>query len=569
MAFYGIAQATMAPAGIDINNTATSEYINDRGQNKTTESNTVTIKVLPVFSATLTPAPDAIGSPNQIIKWLHTLTNTGNIEDTFQFSALDGGGDNGNLENIRLIYNDGVNDIVINPATSIPLKVGESVNFRVEATVPQSVTMGDSFNVDIEAKGALPASAVLKRTDKVLTVGPALTLLKNVDKVEVNLSLDDVNKTALTYTLDVSNTGNATATPTVISIDGKNENKVIVEDMLPTGGMLKAISYSGGGQVLYHAINDGEKVYHRYDTTTPPDLTQINGIALAFDDYVVGRKEQVIIQTNVTSTTIGAFLNNQFKTYYRYGNSDLESLSNTVSTKILGKDATLTAHPELTLDPGTVAVWKHTLTNTGNLADSYTFALADVLGGKGVLGNVQLILDANKNGIYDAGDVVLTSATPAVPLNANETLNLLVLGTVPINVQPDDFFSLNLTVTTGSPTPKVLTQIDTVKTVTPAVELVKTVDKLDVDFKAAATTVDVLTYTLTATNKGITPLNPVDIFIDGIASKKVIFKDIFPANVTLLNDKDPANLVKATENTSGKGAILYHLSGEAEKQLTL
>jgi hypothetical protein len=110
----------------------------------------------------------------------------------------------------------------------------------------------------------------------------------------------------------------------------------------------------------------------------------------------------------------------------------------------------------------------------------------------------------------------------------------------------------------------VLTQIDTVKTVTPAVELVKTVDKLDVDFKAAATTVDVLTYTLTATNKGITPLNPVDIFIDGIASKKVIFKDIFPANVTLLNDKDPANLVKATENTSGKGAILYHLSGEAE-----
>ena len=53
MAFYGIAQATMAPAGIDINNTATSEYINDRGQNKTTESNTVTIKVLPVFSATL------------------------------------------------------------------------------------------------------------------------------------------------------------------------------------------------------------------------------------------------------------------------------------------------------------------------------------------------------------------------------------------------------------------------------------------------------------------------------------------------------------------------------------
>lgn len=563
MAFYGIAQATMAPAGIDINNTATSEY-NDGSQNKTSKSNTVTIKVLPVFSATLTPAPDAVGFPSQIITWLHTLTNTGNIEDTFQFSALDAGGDSGNLQNIRLIYNDGINDIVITAATRITLKVGESVNFRVEATVPQAVTMGDFFNVDIEAKGALPASAVLKRTDKVRTVGPTLTLLKNVDKTEVNLSLDDVNKTALTYTLDVSNTGNATATPTVISIDGKNENKVIVEDILPIGGMLKAVSYSGVGQVLYHAINDGEKVYRRYDTTTPPDLTQINGIALAFDDYVVGRKEQVIIQTNVTSMTIGAFLNNQFKSYYRYGSSDLEALSNTVSTKILGKDATLTAYPDLTLDPGTVAVWKHVLTNTGNLADSYTFSLTDVLGDKGVLGNVQLILDTNKNGIYDAVDMVITSATPALPLNANETLNLLVLGTVPINVQPDDFFSLNLTVTTGSPTPKVLTQIDTVKTVTPAVELVKKVDKLDVDFKAAATTVDVLTYTLTATNKGITPLNPIDISINGVASKKVIFKDILPANVTLLNDKDPANLVKATENTSGKGTILYHLSGEAE-----
>ena len=564
MAFYGIARATMAPAYLNITNTASSDYINDRGENKKTLSNTVVIEVLPVFAATLTPAVDVIGSPAKVVTWLHKLTNTGNADDTYQFSISDAGGDSGTLENIKLTCNDGIKDIDVTPATRISLKVGEFLDCKVEATIAQSVNMGDVFFIDVVAKGNFPASPILSVKDKATTVGPTLILQKNVDKTEVNLSLADANKGLISYTLDVSNTGNATATPTVMNIDGKNENKVLVEDMFPVGVSLKGVTYSGVGQVLYHAKNEGALVYHRYDDKTPPDLTIVDGIALAFDDFVQGRKEQVIIQSNVTSSTIGALLNNQFKTYYRYGSADLEAFSNTVSTKIFDKDATLSPFNELTLDPGTTAVWKHELKNTGNLPDTYTFSVADVVGDSGVLGNIRLVLDVNNNGVYDAGDTELTSASAPLPLKPNETANLLVLGNVPLSVQPNDFFDVNLTVTTGGQLPKVITQIDRVKTVTPVIELLKKVDKVNIDFKAAATTVDILTYTLTATNKGTTALNPIAITVDGKSENKVIFKDVLPANVTLLNDKDPANVLKAIENPSGKGLVLYHLIGEAE-----
>ena len=57
---------------------------------------------------------------------------------------------------------------------------------------------------------------------------------------------------------------------------------------------------------------------------------------------------------------------------------------------------------------------------------------------------------------------------------------------------------------------------------------------------------------------------PIEINLDGTATKKVIFKDVLPANVSLLNDRDPLNTLKATEYSSHKGVVLYHVIGDAE-----
>ena len=73
--------------------------------------------------------------------------------------------------------------------------------------------------------------------------------------------------------------------------------------------------------------------------------------------------------------------------------------------------ATLTPANDIVASPSQVVFWPHILTNTGNADDGYRFSLTDVGGDSGILINLQLIHDVNKNGAFDAGDVrALTAA---------------------------------------------------------------------------------------------------------------------------------------------------------------
>ena len=80
------------------------------------------------------------------------------------------------------------------------------------------------------------------------------------------------------------------------------------------------------------------------------------------------------------------------------------------------------------------------------------------------------------------------------------------------SAQLDDIFKLNLTaISQQLVNPQQLTEIDTVRTVVSKVELNKKVNT------EKATSGDVLTYTLTATNTGSSVMMPIEINLDGIA----------------------------------------------------
>ena len=114
MAFYGVARATMAPAGIKIENIATGQFLDQNGDTYSITCNAVTIEVIPVWVAQLTKANDMIAGAGQLVTWPHVLTNTGNIADTYKFNVSDAGGDNGLLGNIELIHdvnNNGIYDV--------------------------------------------------------------------------------------------------------------------------------------------------------------------------------------------------------------------------------------------------------------------------------------------------------------------------------------------------------------------------------------------------------------------------------------------------------------------------
>ena len=99
----GVAQAKMAPAGLKIENIASAQFVDDSGNRYFAVSQPVTTKILPAYAAILTPANDIQANPDQIITWQHTLTNTGNAQNSFSFNLIDLGGDSGVLKNLTLI----------------------------------------------------------------------------------------------------------------------------------------------------------------------------------------------------------------------------------------------------------------------------------------------------------------------------------------------------------------------------------------------------------------------------------------------------------------------------------
>ena len=100
----GVAQAKMAPAGLKIENIANAQFKDDSGNTYFAVSKPVITQILPAYAAILTPANELQAVPNQIITWHHTLTNTGNAQNTFSFNLIDLGGDSGVLQNLKLIH---------------------------------------------------------------------------------------------------------------------------------------------------------------------------------------------------------------------------------------------------------------------------------------------------------------------------------------------------------------------------------------------------------------------------------------------------------------------------------
>ena len=116
----GVVQAKMPAAGLKIENIASAQFIDDSGNRYFAVSQPVITQILPAYAASLTPANDIQANPDQIITWQHTLTNTGNAQNSFSFNMLDLGGDSGVLKNLILIHdvnNNGIydtGDIIIN-----------------------------------------------------------------------------------------------------------------------------------------------------------------------------------------------------------------------------------------------------------------------------------------------------------------------------------------------------------------------------------------------------------------------------------------------------------------------
>ncbi|RNF85235.1 OmpA family protein [Montanilutibacter psychrotolerans] len=146
--------------------------------------------------------------------------------------------------------------------------------------------------------------------------------------------------------------------------------------------------------------------------------------------------------TQATAPAAGTTISNQaLGSYVPAGYTQQETTSsNTVHASVQAVEALLlTQDQTIARTPGSTARFAHLLTNTGNIASTYTLTISP--GGSGCpgttfeLSGLKVHLDLNGNGSIDRDDPAITLGAPAaISLSPGRIASLIVEGNVPTSV---------------------------------------------------------------------------------------------------------------------------------------
>jgi len=242
--------------------------------------------------------------------------------------------------------------------------------------------------------------------------------------------------------------------------------------------------------------------------------------------------------TAITNTATGSYVDST-------SGLSVRLTSNTVAVVVQPLEAlTLTNNQTLNVAPSNTFALPHTLTNTGNVATAYALSFS-VAGGSVAPTGLEVVEDANGNGIADPGEPVLAGGA-TLTLAPGAAMNLLLVGTMPASATAGEAAQLKLTAK-SQVQGATASNIDTVNVVNgPAIVLTKSASS------TAPVPNALLTYTLSATNSGLGVAGPIAVSVNGIATSLVVVRDAIPANTTFAS---------ATAISPG-AQLLYHRLGD-------
>jgi len=158
-----------------------------------------TVTVLGTAAVTITPDRNGTGTANGTVRYQHTVTNTGNVDDTFMLSAL-----SSNAWSYAFF------DLANNPIPSVTLVAGATQDIIVQLSIPGGVAIGtiETGTITVTGNGTGATDSAI---DVTTIVAGNLVLTKSVTPVGNQLP-----GTELTYRTDYSNVGVAALTNIVI-----------------------------------------------------------------------------------------------------------------------------------------------------------------------------------------------------------------------------------------------------------------------------------------------------------------------------------------------------------------
>ena len=205
-----------------------------------------TVTILQAASVTIDPDRTGTGTPGGTVRYQHTVTNTGNVGDTFLLGFASSNG-----------WSYAFFDLANNPIAAVTLNPGQFTDVIVQISIPAGVTLGTVETGTISATGQA-TGATDTAVDVTTIVAGSLVLTKSVNPAGAQLP-----GTELTYRTDYSNVGTADLTAIVVydAIPAWTQYRVgsAVAGTLPPGitGITIEFSSDGGATWAYVPVSGG------------------------------------------------------------------------------------------------------------------------------------------------------------------------------------------------------------------------------------------------------------------------------------------------------------------------
>ena len=417
---YGFSYQVTVPVGMTpgvLNNTAALAYVDN---NVTTSDPTIVVSNnAPVTVGTLAdvligPAGNpGAGTPpnfdddlqsvatafaNTSVNFTNTIRNDGNANDAINV-VLDGASTIPGSWTVVFYQSDGVTPLADTDFDGLadvgPLAPGASIDVVVRVIIPGSQGAGGPFDAVVRAQSANDNAETNLTTDRILQVLPASVDIGNYDGVSGTTNSTPVNlnanpSTSVDFALDVVNSG------------GSSDNFTL-SSAIPAGWTVTFYFDANGNGVL--------------DPAELSPITQTGPVA-------AGSEANVIARVDVPLGTLPAVYPTSFTATSAVNATQTDTIANTVTVSALASVDFFPDNVGNATAGGTVT-YAHTVTNTGNIADTFDLAYASSQGWTYVF--------------FDALSAPITSVTLAPGASANITVRLTVpagavIGTVEVGV---------------------------------------------------------------------------------------------------------------------------------------
>ncbi len=250
---------------------------------------------------------------------------------------------------------------------------------------------------------------------------------------------------------------------------------------------------------------------------------------------------------NAQTPAAGIQISNQASASYELGDVTVNLLSNRVQLTVAPVEGlNLTADNTKQVPIGAPVSFPHRLTNAGNVATSYNFSTQNQTGDDYDLSDLHIYGDVNGNGVVDEGEPRLDNGGAPIRLEAGQSTDLLVTGTVPLTASAGQSARVALDAVTQSGS----TRAQNVDTAT--VSAGASVEVRKEASRQNAARGEIIAYDLTAISRGGVAPAPTNLTVDGAARALVLLRDSVPANTALIS-----------WTKTGNGLLLYHRIGDA------